>query len=68
MAQASEPVRQLVRRAAALSVQAEGLESAMARGEDVDPLTLATVANALSRVLERLDPFWTRSRRHELQR
>jgi hypothetical protein len=54
LAALAEPIRQIARRAAALSVQAELLEAAMAKGEAVDPIAFATVTNTLARLLDRL--------------
>lgn len=52
---APEIIRQTIRRSAALALQAEGLEEAMARGEAVDPIAFATVTNVLQRCLKRLE-------------
>ena len=47
----SEAQRQLVRRAAALSVYCESVESDMAQGSQIDTDDLVRVVNALTRVL-----------------
>jgi hypothetical protein len=50
----SEPSKILVRQAAALTVQVEGLQSKIVSGEDVDLEQLTRLSNALSRMLHRL--------------
>jgi hypothetical protein len=50
----SEPSKILVRQAAALTVQVEGLQSKIVSGEDVDVEQLTRLSNALSRMLHRL--------------
>lgn len=50
----SEPVRILIRQAAALTVQVEGLQSKIVAGEDVDIEQLTRLSNSLSRMLHRL--------------
>lgn len=50
----NEAQRQLVRRAAALSVQAEQLDARLANGEPVDTNAYVTLANALIRVFDKL--------------
>ena len=50
----SEGQRQLVRRAAGLSVQAEAVEAAIIGGEDIDLGQYVTASNCLRRVLESL--------------
>jgi hypothetical protein len=50
----SEPSKILVRQAAALTVQVEGLQSKIVAGEDVDLEQLTRLSNALSRMLHRL--------------
>ena len=50
----TETQRALVRQAAALTIQAEKLQGAMLRGEDVDVEQQTRVANSLSRTLSRL--------------
>jgi hypothetical protein len=50
----SEPSKILVRQAAALTVQVEGLQSKIVSGEDVDIEQLTRLSNALSRMLHRL--------------
>src|ERR1700734_1602054 len=47
----SEPSKILVRQAAALTVQVEGLQSKIVAGEDVDLEQLTRLSNALSRML-----------------
>jgi hypothetical protein len=50
----SEPSKILVRQAAALTVQVEGLQSKIVSGEDVDVEQLTRLSNSLSRMLHRL--------------
>lgn len=52
---ADEPTRQLVRKAAMLTLQSELLETKSAAGEEVNPITYTTLANSLSRVLAKLE-------------
>lgn len=48
----SESQKQLIRRAASLSVWCEAVEVRLANGEDVDIGTLTTAANSLRRILQ----------------
>ncbi len=50
----SEAQRQLIRRAAGLSVQAEAVEAAILNGKDIDLAAYVTATNALRRVLDTL--------------
>jgi hypothetical protein len=50
----SEPSKILVRQAAALTVQVEGLQSKIVSGEDVDLEQMTRLANVLGRTLQRL--------------
>lgn len=50
----SEPSKILVRQAAALTVQVEGLQSKIVSGEDVDLEQLTRLSNVLGRTLQRL--------------
>src|SRR5580693_4960305 len=50
----SEPSKILVRQAAALTVQVEGLQSKIVSGEDVDVEQLTRLSNVLGRTLQRL--------------
>jgi hypothetical protein len=50
----SEPTKILVRQAAALTVQVEGLQSKIVAGEEVDLEQLTRLTNSLSRMLHRL--------------
>src|SRR5580693_5835733 len=50
----SEPSKILVRQAAALTVQVEGLQSKIVAGADVDIEQLTRLSNSLSRMLHRL--------------
>jgi hypothetical protein len=50
----SEPTKILVRHAAALTVQVEGLQSKVVAGEDVDAEQLVRLSNVLGRTLQRL--------------
>jgi hypothetical protein len=50
-----ESTQQLVRRAALLAYEAERMEGGATRGEPIDPVAHATIANALSRLLTRLE-------------
>jgi hypothetical protein len=51
----NESTRQLVQRAATLSIQAEILEAKAAAGEAINPVAYATVANSLTRILRKLE-------------
>jgi hypothetical protein len=51
----AEPTRQLIRRAALLSLEAEQMEARVTRGETIDAVAHATVTNTLSRLLTRLE-------------
>ena len=53
-AQLSETRRQLVRRFAALSVLAEGLEANLANGETIDPAAHSQISSTLIRLASRL--------------
>lgn len=48
----SEAEKQLIRRAASLSVWCEAVEVRLANGEEVDIGTLTTAANSLRRILQ----------------
>jgi hypothetical protein len=50
----SEPSKILVRQAAALTVQVEGLQSKIVSGEDVDLEQMTRLTNVLGRTLQRL--------------
>ena len=50
----SEPAKILVRQAAALTVQVEGLQSKIVAGEEVDTEQLVRLSNVLGRTLQRL--------------
>jgi hypothetical protein len=50
----SEPSKILVRQAAAMAVQVEGLQSKIVSGEDVDIEQLTRLSNVLGRTLQRL--------------
>lgn len=50
----SEPTKILVRQAAALAVQVEGLQAKIVAGEDVDLEQLTRLSNVLGRTLHRL--------------
>ena len=50
----SEPSKILVRQAAAMTVQVEGLQSKIVSGEDVDIEQLTRLSNVLGRTLQRL--------------
>jgi hypothetical protein len=50
----SEPTKILVRQAAALTVQVEGLQSKIVAGEEVDLEQLTRLSNVLGRTLHRL--------------
>ncbi len=50
----SEPSKILVRQAAAMTVQVEGLQSKIVAGEDVDMEQMTRLANVLGRTLQRL--------------
>lgn len=55
LAALDEATRQLVRKAAMLTVQSELIEARAATGEQIDPVAYATLTNALSRVLAKLE-------------
>jgi hypothetical protein len=50
----SEPSKILIRQAAAMTVQVEGLQSKIVSGEDVDLEQLTRLSNVLGRTLQRL--------------
>jgi hypothetical protein len=50
----SEPAKILVRQAAALTIQVEGLQSKIVLGEDIDLDQLTRLSNVLGRTLHRL--------------
>jgi hypothetical protein len=50
----TEPVMALIRQAAGLTVQAEGMQAAIVRGEAIDVEQLVRVTNALARTLNAL--------------
>jgi hypothetical protein len=50
-----EHSRQLVRRVATLSCQAEALETRMAEGAQIDPLDYSEIANRLEKLLDKLN-------------